>query len=161
MTLSESSQPEDAIVEVLDNIPQDSQEGLEWSVEKPDIIEYAGERTPKARVNESRDAIYIFSDVDHDLTRLSADGDQLDSTGPVEIQIWTLESDDVAPRCNEIQNEVIRLLGNLMDDNKDKTEQNNIQPTDKSDHRNESSARRSDHTVMSVTVEVNRRLVIE
>ena len=155
---SSSNQPQDAIKEILKNTPEEStDESNSWQVEKPEIIEHAAERTPKARHNESHDAIYIFSDVSADLERLSADGVQLDSYPTVEIQIWTLEEGDLAPRGSELQTEIVRLLGNLMDDNKARTGFNDIQPTGTSDHRNESSPRRSEHTVMGVTVEMHRR----
>ena len=132
-------------------------ETSQWAYGKPEIIELLTERTGQERINESRDALYIWEPTEADITRLSADGTQIDEFPTVQVLIWSLDE----TTAMQHQSDVIQILGSYMDDNKQETNFNNIEPTSREDLRNERMANRADHFVMGVTVSMRRKIDIE
>ena len=129
-------------------------DGSVFSGGKPGVIENIYERTPQARHNESRDAIYVWQPVDGEIDRVTADGSLLFREDTVEILIYVLENE---ARAVQLQEDLIRFFSEYIDDNKENTAFNHVQPTDLTDGRPENLPRDSGYHITGITLELNKR----
>jgi len=121
---------------------------------KPEIIEDVWERTPQARINESRDAVYVWQPVDGEIERVTADGDLLFRENTVEVWVYVLED---KKRAVQLRNDILQFFTKFIDDNKANTQFNDIQPVNDMDNRPGNLPRDSSHDVMGLTLELNKR----
>jgi len=146
---SSERQPVEAVIDVLQ---QTTTEG-NWNVTAPDEVVALAERTGQEKFNTTKDVLYVWAPTDADLQRFSADGNNLTRFEEVQVLIYIL---DDKRRCAELQRDVVRVLGDFMTDNKDRTDVNHIEPVSAADLRNEHQARTASYHVMGVTVEARR-----
>jgi len=121
---------------------------------KPAIIEDVWERTPQARLNESRDAVYIWQPVDGEIERVTADGDLLFRENTVEVWVYVLEDKQ---RAVQLRKDILQFFADYIDDNKANTRFNDIQPVNDMDNRPGNLPRDSSHDVMGLTLDLNKR----
>lgn len=121
---------------------------------KPEIIEPIFERTPQARHNESRDAVYVWQPTDTDVQRVTADGTLLFRESDVEVLIYVLEDE---ARAMQLQRELLQFFSSYIDDNKNQTSFNDVQPANLTDGRPENLPRDSGYHIAGITLELNKR----
>jgi len=124
-----------------------------WSVTPPDQISHLAEVSGQERTNTTEDRLYVWAPVDADIQRFSADGKNITRFEDVQVLIYVL---DDKSRCAALQRDIIKILGNFMTDNKNRTDQSHIEPVSAADLRNEHQARTASYHVMGVTVEARR-----
>lgn len=146
---SDAENPVDAITELLQ-----ATDDTDYTGTKPEVIERIFERTPQARHNESRDAIYVWQPLDGEIDRVTADGSLLFREDTVEILIYVLENE---ARAVQLQEDLIQFFADYIDDNKENTAFNHVQPTDLTDGRPENLPRDSGYHITGITLELNKR----
>jgi hypothetical protein len=146
---STEDNPVDAVTDLLQQTTDTDYTGT-----KPKVVERIFERTPQARHNESRDAIYVWQPVDGELNRVSADGTLLHRIDSVEILIYVLEDE---ARAVQLQEDLIQFFGEYIDDNKQNTQFNDVQPTDLTDGRPENLPRDTGYHITGVTLQTRKR----
>ncbi len=124
----------------------------EWTPDPPVIRNYwddaQGERGPGA----GQPAVaYVWSPADSTLDRFSMDGTKFRQNDTVEVQFWSL--DETEPK--QLQSDAVAILSGYLDDNKVQTPFTDVAPTSTADYREQSQARRTDHYIMSVTVDTD------
>jgi len=153
MSISSTEQnPVDAITDLLQQTDDTNYTGT-----KPEVVERIFERTPQARHNESRDAIYVWQPVDGEIDRVTADGTLLLREDTVEILIYVLEDE---ARAVQLQQDLIQFFSDYIDDNKADTQFNHVQPTDLTDGRPENLPRDTGYHITGITLELNKRVSV-
>jgi len=127
-----------------------------WTGDAPDAVELLHETTGQTKENRNGEFMYVWEPIAADIQRFSADGVRYDWNPQVEIIITTLESADQGTRATQLQRDVIDILAGFMDDNKERTNFNNIEPVGTDDLRNEFQARFTNHHVMAVQCELRQ-----
>jgi len=141
-------------VQTVINVLSDATQFGYWSLDAPEVY-HNQEVAQKSKENNPDPAMYVWSPVDGSLEQFSADNDDLNTDRTVEIQIWTLETDSTGSDCQTYHEEVIDFLQEYADDNYQNTEFHYIQPESVTDSRSDHIARMTDHSIMSVQVEVH------
>ena len=150
MSITNDRNPVDTVIDLLDDTDNtDFQDG------KPEIIERVDERSGQSRMNTSDDAFYVYSPTDASVERISADGVAANSEEEVRVLIWCLQGPGKAKRYRQ---DVIDYLSQFMDDNKEQTGLNNIEPIAQADLRTEAQPRASSHSVTGVTMSTDNYL---
>jgi len=150
MSISSSeSNPVNAVTDLLQQT-----DDTDYTGTKPEVIEDVWERTPQARLNETRDAVYIWQPVDGEIERVTADGDLLFRENTVEVWVYVLED---KPRAVQLREDILQFLSDYIDDNKENTEFNDVQPVNDMDNRPSNLPRNTSHDVMGVTLDLNKR----
>jgi len=146
---SSESNPVNAVVDLLEQTTDSDYTGT-----KPEVIEAVWQRTPQARLNESRDAVYVWQPTDGEIERVTADGDLLFRENSVEVWVYTLED---KARAVQLREDILLFFADYIDDNKANTRFNDIQPANDMDNRPGNLPRDSSHDVMGLTLDLNKR----
>ena len=144
--------PVDAVTDILEQSTDSDYTG-----DKPGVIERVEERAPQERNSTTGAALYIWQPTDADLERVSADGDLLNRVSQVEIFIYVLEDQ---ARAVKLQEDLIRFLGTFMDDNRDRTDLNSIEPNVLSDSRTANLPRNTRHHATGIEVECIQKITL-
>lgn len=134
------------IVRLLRNAHED-----EWTLTTPRIRRYwddaQSERGPGAG---QPPLLYVWSPTGSTLDQFSRDATRFDQTDTVEIQAWSLDPTE----SQKLQTDVTRVLGKYLDDNRINTPYSTVAPTAQNDFREQKPARKTEHYVMSVEVDL-------
>ena len=93
--------------------------------------------------------LYVWSPTGSSLDRFSMDGTEFRRNDTVEVQAWSLDESETA----QLQRDVVDILSQYLDDNQTETPYTDLAPVTAEDFRAQNPARKTDHYVMSVTVE--------
>jgi hypothetical protein len=147
MSITDERNPVDGVLDLLRN-----SSNSDFRDRKPAVIERIDESSGQTRVNRSEDAFYVYTPTNATVERISADGVAASSTEEVRILIWILGD---AQKAKRYRQDVLDYLAQFIDDNKNQTGLNNIEPVAQSDLRNEAQPRQSSHSITGVTVETD------
>jgi len=139
-----SSTSDFAVETVIDLL--DGESSTTWTDGKPEINQLQ-EVAPKARKGIDR-GLFVWSPVESNFDRFSADGDHLDQDDTVETICATYDKTQTA----RLLEDVVDILSQYMDDNESQTNFRNVQPTQASDDRGLKILRTTEHYEGSVTV---------
>jgi hypothetical protein len=125
--------------------------GGNWTGDKPTVKHYwddaQGERGPGA---SQAPILYVWQPTGSTLDRFSMDGTRFDRGDTVEIQVWSLDEG----RAVQVQRDVTDFISEYLDDNAVQTPASDIAPVTEDDFREQNPARKTDHYVMSVEIEI-------
>lgn len=147
LATSDSDDPVVTVVELLDGTS-----AADWPGTKPTHIEKQWESDQRTKGNRSGPAAYVWSPADGTRDQLGAEYDTVVQTETVGIDVWTLDDE----RSDGVAGDVVAILEEYATDNRENTEWVTIRPTQIDDRRAETIARRTDHHVVSVSVELMR-----
>jgi hypothetical protein len=124
----------------------------EWpSDTPPDIYRYwdiaQSEKGPGA---DQVPHLYVWSPTSSPKERFSMDTDEYDRTDAIEIQVWSLDATEV----KDYQLSTAAVLEGYLDDNKTETPYQTVDPVGENDFREQKTARRTEHYIMSVEVDL-------
>lgn len=146
--MSATSSATDSVETVYDLL--DGAQSSVWTNADPEV-HHMWDVSARGRENNNDPSLYVWSPVEGDLSRFSADGDHLIDNQVVEISVWTLDSINTT----EYAEDVIDLLGDYIEDNEDKITFRNIAPTSVNDLRAEHVTRNTDHYIIAIQVDVD------
>jgi hypothetical protein len=146
MSISSASSHVEVVIELLQAEPDAS-----YSISgRPQIKSFqddaASERGPGAG---QPPVIYVHSPTGSTLERHSMDDQQFNKGNTARVQIFGLTETAVI----DLQADVVRILSQFLQDNRQATPFNDLAPTQASDFREQKQARLTDHFVTQVTVE--------
>jgi hypothetical protein len=146
MSISSANSHVEVVVDLLKAEPDSS-----YSINgRPKIKTFqddaASERGPGAG---QPPVIYVHSPTGSTLDRHSMDDQQFNQSNTARIQIFSLDEQAVL----DLQDDVIEILSQFLQDNRNATPFNDLAPTQASDFREQKQARITDHFVTQVTVE--------
>lgn len=144
--MSVTSNSDDAVQTIVDLL--DGYTG--WTLSSPEVYKHQ-EVAQQEKENNPDPAMYVWSPVDASLEQFSGDNDTLNENRTVEVQIWTLDSDD----SETYHQETIDFLNQYADDNYSNIEFHFVQPESATDSRSDHIARMTDHFILSVQVGVH------
>lgn len=125
--------------------------GGNWTGEKPTVKHYwddaQGERGPGA---SQAPVLYVWQPTSSTLDRFSMDGTRFDRGDTVRVQVWSLDE----RRAVQVQRDVTAFISEYLDDNAVQTPASDIAPVTEDDFREQNPARKTDHYVMSVEIEI-------
>ena len=146
MSISDSTNPVDALIEILE-----ATDTAEWTLSKPEINRH-DEISPKGRENNQDDAVYVRSAAGVSFDRFSADPSDLKQDGSPTVLVYSLDED----RARTHAGDIVEFLRQLMNDNYAQTAFHNIEPTEVVDNRASKITRQTNHFVFGVTAETHR-----
>lgn len=130
--------------------------GTTWTNTAPEVYR-RWETDQQDREHNNDPALYLWSPETSDRPALGAEYDDIDEFQFVDVSIWVLDDDDTAPSdVVDYANDVIGLVEEYGTDNKGRTEWNTIRPTGDNDLRAENVVRKTDHFVITVSVDLRR-----
>jgi len=146
MSVPTSSETEavETIKDLLENI-----DSSDWSVE-PDRFAFMWEFDYNSRTQYSGTAVYLWSPLESDISKFSADGDNFRQDDTVECVVMALNRTDTATIAAEIAENISEYYA----DNEVNTNFTEIRPINISDNRHESQPERSDHFIATVQIEL-------
>ena len=150
MTLatSTSSDPVQAVIDLLDGTPE-----ADWpGGTKPNPIEKQWASTQRTKGNRSNPAAYVWSPDVGTREQRGAEYDDVIQTETIGVDVWATSDDD----ADGVAGDVVAILEEYATDLREHTEWVAIRPTQADDRRAETLARRSDHHVVSINVELMR-----
>jgi len=125
--------------------------GGNWTGDKPTVKHYwddaQGERGPGA---SQAPVLYVWQPTSSTLDRFSMDGTRFDRGDTVRVQVWSLDE----RRAAQVQRDVTAFISEYLDDNAVQTPASDIAPVTEDDFREQNPARKTDHYVMSVEIEI-------
>lgn len=125
--------------------------GGNWTGDKPTVKHYwddaQGERGPGA---SQAPVLYVWQPTSSTLDRFSMDGTRFDRGDTVRVQVWSLDE----RRAVQVQRDVTAFISEYLDDNAVQTPASDIAPVTEDDFREQNPARKTDHYVMSVEIEI-------
>jgi hypothetical protein len=134
-----------AIIDLLD-----AADDTEWTPTTPDVFRYWDRAQSEKGPGADQPAhLYVWSPTSSSLEQFSMDGTRFDRTDAIEIQIWSL--DETEPR--QLQDDVVAICSQYLDDNRVRTPYSTVEPTGVNDFREQKTARRTEHYVMSVEID--------
>jgi hypothetical protein len=126
-----------------------------WPAAKPDVKR--GESVPwKSRENTVEPRIYVAKPTSDELDGFSADGVALTEDETIRFDIWILEGKNPDELARQYRNQVINRLYQYSNDNYSNTEFQEVQPTNSTDFRAQSSGRQTDHYIYTIEVDWHR-----
>jgi hypothetical protein len=147
--MSASSSSEFAVEAIHDLLT--GADATDWATagDPPDRFGFLWDFDHNDRINYPDPALYLWSPVDTDISKFSADGDRMLEDNTVEIVVMTLDS----LTTKQYERDVIQIISQYYDDNESDTEFYTIPPSNKSDLRNEHIPQQTDHYMSTVHVE--------
>lgn len=94
--------------------------------------------------------LYVWSPTSSSKERFSMDTDDYDRTDAIEVQVWSLDATEV----KDYQQAAAAVLEAYLDDNKTETPYQTVDPVGENDFREQKTARRTEHYIMSVEVDL-------
>ena len=140
--------PKRAVLELVAGAPEDA-----FRCHAPDV--YLGEDVPFGDRGPGQLGVpvcYVLAPDGGSHELHSADAEHLDGTDQVVVECWTLDQDAVHPLAED----VVDLLAFYANDNEACTPFHRIRPTGIDDYRDGHAARRTEHYVEAVDVELHR-----
>lgn len=125
----------------------DGEAAATWTNTTPEVHKLH-DLTPRARENNSDDAVYVWSPAETNFERFSADGDNLLQDDTVEIVVATLDE----TRTARLIEDVVDVMGQYIDDNETDTTFHSVEPSAAADDRAETVVRSTQHFTGTVTV---------
>jgi hypothetical protein len=126
-----------------------------WPAAKPDVKR--GEAVPwKSRENTTQPRVYVTKPTSDELDRFSADGRDLTEDETVRFDIWILDGEHPDELARQYRNQIINRLYKYSNDNYSNTEFQEVQPTNSTDFRAQSSGRQTDHYIYTIEVDWHR-----
>jgi hypothetical protein len=146
MSISSADSHVQVVIELLQAEPDTT-----WSISgSPRIRDFfddaSAEKGPGAN---QPPVIYVYSPTAATLERHSMDDAQFYRENTAQILIMSLSQSQVV----DVQNDVINILSEYLQDNRNDTPFNDLAPTAAADNREQKEARLTDHFVAQVTVE--------
>ena len=140
----------DTHVETIVDLLQ-SADTAEWTPDTDPVIKRYWDDTQAERgPGADQPAIcYVWSPTGSTLEQFSMDGTKRDRTDSVEVQVWSL--DELETR--QLQADVDQILSGFLDDNAVTTPFSTVETTGVNDFREQTSARRTEHYIMSVEID--------
>ena len=150
MTLatSTSEDPVQTVIDLLDGTAE-----ADWpGGTKPSSIEKQWESDQRTKGNRSDPAAYVWSPDVGTQEPLSTAGETKDQVETIAVDVWALDD----TQADAIAGDVTSILEDYWHDKQANTTWDRIRPQSTDDRRAETLARRSDHHVISVTVQLRR-----
>lgn len=145
---STSTDPVQTVIDLLSGTT-----AANWpSGTKPDPIEHQWDSTQRTKDNRSGVAAYVWSPDIGTQEQLSADGATKDQVETIDVDVWSADPVE----ANDVAGDVVAILEDYWNDKQANTEWHRIRPQSTDDRRAETLARRADHHVVSVEVQLRR-----
>lgn len=137
---STSTDPVDAIYDLLNGYTG-------WTNATPEV-RYQWKWSPDQRENSRDPAIYVWSPTEGSYDAFDAEYSHLDEGQTIEANIWTLDDSETSTYSED----VVDFLSEYGNDNESQTEFHRIRPQNNNDMRQENIARKTDHFIASVQI---------
>lgn len=148
---STDTDPVDTVIQLL----KDAATFDLWSQPTPDIQHHDQIPISEKGPGDGQPAqVYVWQPTDSTIEQLTADGRFLDTDNTVEVQIWSLDRQEVT----EYREDVVDIFGDYLDDQQGISEFLTLPPSASRDYRADKRARRTDHYIQ--TVEISPRALV-
>jgi len=138
----------EAVYEILEGTPATS-----WTLDAPKIYYLwdvpVGDRGPGADMPAQ---MYVYENVDTSINKFSADGNSVDSTQTVMVQMWVLKNDDTPHDIITYRDDVIDLFTEYYSDNQNTTTFTEVRPTASGDFREQVTPSMTDYYIVEVEI---------
>ena len=142
---STSTDPVQSVVDILDGYSS-----AQWPNDKPTYIEKQWESSFRDKSKRNDPAAYVYSPDRADTRAFGRDANTRIQGEVIAVDVWALDSDEAATVAGDVQS----ILEDYWEDGKANTTWNRIRPEDPDDRRAEALARRADHFIISVRVQL-------